>query len=234
MRLLIAEPANEGGHFPGIVLFTDIFALTEPTMRAAIRVASYGFVVAVPEFYHRTEAPGTAIPFADRDHASSAAQATTVENFDADTRATLDFLGAHPRVRKGALGVTGFCIGGHLTVRAALQPDVRAGVAFYPTGLHADSLGGSRGVDTLSRVEHGGISGKMLLIFGASDQSIPLAGITKVQTAFAASGTPYLISMYDGEHAFMRDEGPRWNPSETDRAYKEATDFFREVLGPIG
>jgi carboxymethylenebutenolidase len=55
-----------------------------------------------------------------------------------------------------------------------------------------------------------------------------------VQAAFAKSGTDYALSMYDGEHAFMRDEGPRWNPSETDRAYTNAVDFLRETLGPIG
>jgi len=32
----------------------------------------------------------------------------------------------------------------------------------------------------------------------------------------------------------MRDEGLRWNPSETDRAYADAVGFFREKLGPIG
>lgn len=234
MRALVAEPDGAAGHFPGLVLFSDIFALTDSTVRAAVRLASYGFVVAAPEFYHRTEPPGTVIPFADRDHAFAAAQATTVAHFDADTRTTLDYLRTHPRVRSGALGVTGFCIGGHLTVRAALQPDVKAGVAFYPTGLHENSLGGSTGVDTLARVATGGISGKIVLAFGASDPHIPLDAITTVQTAFAKSGTAYRISMYDGEHAFMRDEGPRWNPSETDRAYAEAADFFRDVLGPIG
>jgi len=234
MRTFIAEPAADGGHYPGLLLYADIFAQTDPTTRAAVRFASYGFVVAVPEFYHRTEPAGTVIPFEDRGHAMRAAGSTRKEHFDADARTTLDFLGEHPRVRAGAIGVTGFCIGGHLTVRTALQPDVRAAVAFYPTGMHEDSLGGSRDADTLAQVAKGGIKGSILVIFGASDPHIPLDAITKAQGAFAKSGTSYKISMYDGEHAFMRDEGPRWNPSETDRAYREATDFFREVLGPIG
>jgi carboxymethylenebutenolidase len=234
MRVLVAEPATTGGHYPGLVLYADIFALTEPTVRAAVRFASYGFVVAAPEFYHRTEAPGTVIPFADRDHAFAASQATRSEHFDADARTALDYLATHPRVRTGALGATGFCIGGHLTVRTALLPDVKAGVAFYPTGLHANTLGGSADADTLARVEKGGIGGRMLLIFGTKDPHIPLAAVTQVQAAFAASGTEYLISFYDGEHAFMRDEGPRWNASETDRAYAAAVDFFRESLDPLG
>jgi carboxymethylenebutenolidase len=234
MRLLVAEPAARGGRYPGLVLYADIFGLTEPTVRAAIRLASYGFVVAAPEFYHRTEAPGTVIPFANREHAFRASESTHTADFDADARTTLDYLAAHPRVRAGGLGVTGFCIGGHLTVRAALEPDVKAAVAFYPTGLHANALGGSSDVDTLARVEAGGIAGRISLVFGAHDPHIPLAAITTIQTAFAASGCDYTLSMYDGEHAFMRDEGPRWNPSETDRAYAAAVEFFRTTLGPLG
>jgi carboxymethylenebutenolidase len=234
MRLLVAEPAQSGGHFPGILLYADIFALTPPTVRASIRLAGYGFVVAAPEFYHRIEDPGTVIPFEDREHAFRAAQGTLVADFDADARTTLDFLAAHPRVREGALGVTGFCIGGHLTVRAALQPDVKAAVAFYPTGLHTGTLGGSTDADTLTHVENGAIAGRIALAFGSKDPHIPLDAITTIQSAFAQSGTDYTIAMYDGEHAFMRDEGLRWNPSETDRAYADAVGFFRETLGPIG
>jgi carboxymethylenebutenolidase len=234
MRILVAEPAQTGGHFPGILLYADIFALTGPTVRAAIRLAGYGFIVAAPEFYHRLEEPGTVIPFEDREHAFRASQATLVADFDADARTTLDFLAAHPRVREGALGVTGFCIGGHLTVRTALQPDVKAAVAFYPTGLHTNTLGGSTDADTLMHVENGAIAGHIALAFGSKDPHIPLDAITKIQTAFAQSGTDYTITMYDGEHAFMRDEGLRWNPSETDRAYADAVGFFREILGSIG
>ncbi|MGD0474878.1 MAG: dienelactone hydrolase family protein [Candidatus Velthaea sp.] len=234
MRVLVAEPATAGGHFPGILLYADIFALTEPTVRAAMRFASYGFVVVAPEFYHRTEAPGTVIPFADREHAFRASQATLAAHFDADARTSLEFLAGYPRVRSAALGVTGFCIGGHLAVRTALQPDVKAAVAFYPTGLHTSTLGGSTDADTLVHVENGAIAGRIALAFGAKDPHIPLDAITAIQTAFAKSGTDYTIAMYDGEHAFMRDEGLRWNPSETDRAYADAVGFFRETLGPIG
>jgi carboxymethylenebutenolidase len=234
MRIFVAEPAATGGHYPGILLYADIFALTEPTVRAAIRFAGYGFIVAAPEFYHRIEAPGTVIPFEDREHAFRAAQATLSEHFDADARTALDFLAGYPRVRLGALGVTGFCIGGHLTVRTALQPDVKAAVAFYPTGLHTNTLGGSTNADTLMHVENGAIAGRISLAFGSKDPHIPLDAVTKVQASFAKSGTEYTLSMYDGEHAFMRDEGLRWNPSETDRAYADAVAFFRETLGSIG
>ncbi len=234
MRLLVAEPATDGGRYPGLVFFSDIFALTPATVRAVVRFAGHGFVVVAPEFYHRTLAPGTAIPFEDRDGAFGAAGAMQTAMFDADSRTALDYLATHERVRAGALGVTGFCIGGHLAVRAALQPDVKAAVAFYPTGLHDGTLGGSTGVDTLERVERGEIPGRITLAFGAADPHIPLAAITAIQTAFARSGSAYYLAMYDGEHAFMRDEGPRYDPAETDRAYANAVDFFDAALTALG
>ena len=228
MRTLVARP-KAAGTFPGLLAFSDIFQLTGPTVRAVVRLASYGFIVCSPEIYHRIEPPGRVLDFdTDRELALSDAQKTLVHHFDADTRTVLDYLHAHPNVRKGAIGVSGFCIGGHLTVRAALQPDVRAGVAFYPTGLHEDSLGGSRGVDSLARV--GEIRGDLLVVYGTEDPHIPVEGRARVVAALRAANVRARISEYDGEHAFMRDEGPRWNASETDRAYAEAVGFFREHL----
>src|ERR1700694_4425989 len=136
MRTLVARPKDEGT-YPGLLVYSDIFQLTGPTVRAVMRLASYGFIVCSPEIYHRIEPPGRVLDFdADRETALSDAQKTLVHHFDADTRTVLDYLHAHPQVRKEQIGVSGFCIGGHLAVRAALQPDVRAAVAFYPTGLH--------------------------------------------------------------------------------------------------
>src|SRR6266478_5487508 len=64
MQMFIAAP-NRDGKFPGILLYSDIFQLTAPTLRSAVRLAGYGFVVAAPEIYHRLEPQGTVIPFDD-------------------------------------------------------------------------------------------------------------------------------------------------------------------------
>ena len=64
MRVLLSAPRKEG-KYPGVLLYSDIFQLTGPTVRACARLAGYGFVVAAPEIYHRLEPQGTAIPFDD-------------------------------------------------------------------------------------------------------------------------------------------------------------------------
>ena len=64
MRTFVAGPAASGAH-PGIVFYTDIFQLTESSLRWAVRLAGYGFLVAVPEIYHRVEPVGTVLGFDD-------------------------------------------------------------------------------------------------------------------------------------------------------------------------
>ena len=64
MRTFVAAP-RDGGPHPGVVFYTDIFQLTEPSLRWAVRLAGYGYLVAVPEIYHRIEPAGTVLEFDD-------------------------------------------------------------------------------------------------------------------------------------------------------------------------
>src|SRR5437763_3736146 len=104
MRVLLSAPRKEG-KYPGVLLYSDIFQLTGPMLRACARLAGYGFVVAAPEIYHRLEPPNSPIPFDDagRTRGLENAARTSVANFDADGRAVLDYLSSHPAVAPGKL-----------------------------------------------------------------------------------------------------------------------------------
>src|SRR5262245_22487792 len=151
MRGFLAHPAVEG-KYPGILLFSDIFQLSDPMLRTCARLAGYGFVVAAHEIFHRLEPSGTVLKQDDEGRARGMKNQQTmpIVHFDEDCRAALDYLQSHPLVQKGSLGAGGFCIGGHLAYRAALQPDVRATVCFYPTWLHNGKLGRGEKADSLA------------------------------------------------------------------------------------
>ena len=199
-------------------------------LRACTRLAGYGFVIAAPEIYHRIEPPGSAIPFDDagRTRGLEDAAKTPVAHFDEDRRAALDYLARHPSVAPGKLGAMGFCIGGHLAFRAALEPDVRATVCFYGTGIHDGRLGLDRDAGSLARA--GEIRGKLLMVFGTQDPHVPAEGREIIDRKLRESGVDYSIKLYPGEHAFMRDEGPRYDPEATDQAFSAMIALFREVL----
>jgi carboxymethylenebutenolidase len=227
-RTFVAQPRAEG-KYPGVLCYSDIFQLTGPMLRACARLAGYGFVVAAPEIYHRIEPPGTVLPFDDdgRTRGLADASKTTVAQFDQTARAVLDYLAAHPRVAAGELGCAGFCIGGHLAFRAAFNRDVQATACFYATGLHDGKLG--QDADAGSRARAADIRGELLLVWGTRDPHVPEAARARIETALQRAGTKFAVRLYDAEHAFMRDEGPRYDPAATDEAWGEMVNLYRRV-----
>src|SRR6266436_4768282 len=153
---------------------------------------------------------------------------TPVAHFDADCRAGLDWLSKHPKVARDKIGVVGFCIGGHLAFRAAFQPDVRATVCYYGTGIHDGKLGQDADAGSLPRAKE--IRGELLMIFGTKDPHVPDTGRETIDWALRSSGARYKTLLYPAEHAFTRDEGPRFDPEATDLAFAEMVRLFRSVF----
>src|ERR1700730_6285518 len=229
MRTFVAAP-NPDGEYPGIWCYSDIFQLTPPLLRTCVRLAGYGFVVAAPEIYRHIEPPATVIPFDDggRIRGQQDAAKTPVADFDADCRAGLDWLSKHPKVARGKIGAMGFCIGGHLAFRAAFQPNVRATVCYYGTGIHDGKLGKDADAGSLVRAKE--IRGELLMILGTKDPHVPDPGRQMIDRALQRSGTRYHTLLYPADHAFTRDEGPRYDPEATDLAFAEMIGLFRKVF----
>lgn len=229
MRAFLAAPRAPGPH-PGVVFYSDIFQLTEPTLRWCVRLAGYGFVVAAPEIYHRREPPGTVLEFDDEGKARGQhdAEQTPVADFDADIGAALAYLGEHPAVAGAPLGAAGHCTGGHLAFRAAMSPAVRATACWYATGLHDGKLGADPDAGSLARA--GEISGELLMIFGTSDPHTPEDGRDTIRRGLEQSGARFTWRLYDARHAFGRDVGDRYDPEATDQAFADTIGFFRRAL----
>jgi len=229
IRTFVAAP-RAAGVYPGVLFYSDIFQLTGPMLRFCARLAGYGFVVAAPEIYRRVEPPGLVIPFDDagRTRGLEDAAKTPVEHFDADCRALLDYLDGHPSVEPGRLAAGGFCLGGHLAFRAALRPEVRATACFYGTGIHNGKLGRDADAGSLRRAAE--IRGELLLVWGEGDPHIPEDGREMVAAALREAGARFNVRTYPAEHAFMRDEGARYDPEATDAAFGEMISLYRRAF----
>ena len=215
---------------PALVAFTDIFALTASTCRTLDRLAGYGYAVVAPEIYHRRLPAGTAFAFDDagREAGLAAARATPVADFDATARELVAALRDDPRFDPARTGAVGWCLGGHLAFRAARLPLVRATVCFYPTGLANGALGADADAGSLQRAAH--IGGALLTVFGLHDPHVPASDRAAIRSALEAVVATYAYREYDAEHAFMRDEGPRYDPQATDAALADAVAFFGRYL----
>jgi carboxymethylenebutenolidase len=230
IRARLARPRQPRGPLPVVIAYPDIFQLTPPHERLLVRLAGHGFAVLAPELYGRLLPPGTSLDFEqDRQLALDSAAQLRVDWLDEDRQATLAAAAALPGVDGGRLGVCGWCFGGHLAFRAALDPRVRATACFYATGVHSGDLGAAKGTaGTLERA--GEIQGELLLVWGRNDPHIPAEGRSAIHRALERAGTRHEVRYHDAEHAFMRDVGPRFDPEATDRAFSSMLDLFARTL----
>ena len=228
MRTSLFRPAADT-QFPGVVLFSEIFQITAPIRRMAATLAGNGYLVAVPEVYHELEVPGTVLAYdtagADRGNADKITK--ELSSYDSDARAVLDFLTSHPACT-GKLAAMGVCLGGHLAFRAAMNPDVSAGVCFYATDIHTRTLGFGKSDDTLERI--GEIKGEMLMAWGRQDPHVPREGRRLIYDALNDAGTTLQWHEFNGAHAFLRDEGPRYDPALARLAWTLILELFGRTL----
>lgn len=224
MRLYVVEPEPEG-NYPGILFYSDIYQLGGPITRLADRLAGYGYVVAAPEIFHRLEPLGTVIEPNDlgRLQGNEAARRTEIAHYDADAAAVLTWLQNADSVSSGQIGTLGFCIGGHLAARIALNPGVKAAVCGYPTGIHNGKLGRGQ-ADTLARL--GEMTARVLTIFGSQDPHVPPEGRDTILKALDAAGVDHQTLLYEANHTFMRDDGYRYDPVATDQAWGQIIQFL--------
>jgi carboxymethylenebutenolidase len=232
MRTYVYEPAQPGrpeDRVPGVVLYSEIFQQTPPIRRLAVQIAGHGYLVMVPEVYHSRLPPGTVLGYDDEGKTKGNALKAEIElaTFDRDTDAVLRALAEHPR-SKGRLGVIGFCLGGHLAFRAALRPEVRAAACVCATDIHSGTLGKGQNADSLARARE--IRGELLMLWGRQDPHIPAEGRRKIYDGLEAAGVHFTWHEFNAVHAYMRDQGERYDADVSHQCLRLVVDLFRQSL----
>jgi len=211
MRLHLFIPA--GTHrVPALIFYSEIFQVTGPIRRMAAALAGEGYLVAVPEVYHEFEPAGTVLAYdqAGSDRGNELKYTKELASYDADTDAAVKVLLAHERCN-GSIGAFGVCLGGHLAIRAGFHSQVRGVAAFYATDVHTGTLGAGKSDDTLAKFAE--TKASYFFVWGRQDPHVPLEGRVKIQARLNETGVDFEWHEFNAAHAFLRDEGPRYNPA---------------------
>jgi len=228
MRTQVFRPTGDG-HHPGIVLYSEIFQITAPIRRTAAFLAGHGFIVAVPEVYHEFLPAGTVLAYDQpgADKGNELKYAKELASYDDDARAVVAYLKKHD-TGNGHVGALGICLGGHLAFRTAMMPDVTATTCFYATDVHHGSLGQGKADDSLARIPD--IKGELMMIWGRQDPHVPGEGRAKIYAALTDAGAHFTWHEFNGAHAFLRDEGLRYDAELAHLTLGMAVAFFRRRL----
>ncbi|KAL9947020.1 hypothetical protein ACHAO5_003253 [Verticillium nonalfalfae] len=220
-----------------------LISLTGPVARFARQIAGQGYIVAAPSSYHDFTGPEALaydVPGTDKGNAWKVEK--TLESYDEDSRRTVDHLLTLPTCT-GLIGSTGMCLGGHLAVRAALDPRITACTSYFATDIHTRTLGphtaanaaadgpdgSAHTLDRLPRLAHAEVA----MIFGVKDTHVPAAGRDLIRAKLRDAGVT--TSFYEfawAQHAFIRDElsKGRYDPAITKVCFEVLLELFGRVL----
>jgi carboxymethylenebutenolidase len=228
MRTTIYRPQAQG-QFATIIFYSEIFQQTTPIARSAAILASHGFVVLVPEVFHELNPIGTVLAYDDagKDKGNSDKWAKPLEHHDSDTHTMIDFV-KQQNYCTGTVGSMGVCIGGHLAYRAALNPEIKAAFCLYATDIHSNTLPAQAGNNSFERMAD--IQGEIHFIWGKQAPHVPQAGRTEIYQQAIATNINYQWQEVNAQHAFMRDEGERYDAALAVSMYQHAVALFNRTL----
>ncbi len=222
--VLLVHP-DDAAPTPGIVLIHDIHGANDFYRDIARRFALAGYVVALPNLFHREGPPS--------DDSRQAVMARSQKAKQADQLGDLEAVATWLQGQdacSGAFGVVGFCMGGTLTfLMAARKPRPAAGVAFY--GFPAKDATANAPIRPIDEAEVAAVAAPLLGIWGEQDTGVGMANVDAYADALVAAGKPHDIVTYpDVGHGFMTfdEEAPAYGPSR--HAWGKALDFLKRHL----
>lgn len=211
----LAEPA-EGAKAPGIVVIQEWWGLNDQIKGVAERFAKAGYRALVPDLYRgkvTVEAKEAEHLMGGLNFGDAAGQ---------DVRGAVQYLKSSGSAKAG---VTGFCMGGALTVLAAVNvPEANATAAWY-------------GFPPLEYVDASKIKGPMLGHFATQDEFFQIAKVEELEKKLHGAGVKFEFHRYDAKHAFANEEASQknlppleYNPQAAELAWKRTLEFFDKHL----
>ncbi|RIL07983.1 MAG: carboxymethylenebutenolidase [Proteobacteria bacterium] len=223
----VARPA-EGGPHPAVIVWMEIFGVNSHIRDVTERIAREGYVALAPNFFHRT-APDIEVGY---DEAGRAAGIEQMQKLDADqmiadARAAVAYLRSRADTTK-QIGVTGFCIGGHMAYLTAAETDVAAAAPFYGGGIAGPQGPGGKPAP-IHRTNK--IRGRVVAFFGGKDSMIPASQVDAIRGALREHGVRHEVVVYpDADHGFFCDQRPTYHAASAKDAWERVTKLFAEEL----
>lgn len=238
MNTFVVHP-SEGGPFPAVVLYMDIWGVREELYDIARRVACVGYYVMVPDLYYRQgkigrsffDAQGRTISFeALDDQLKQVALAPMLKTTDdmvlEDTASLIDFADRDGHAKPGPMGCFGFCFGGRLVLRVAgTFPDrIKAAASLHGSDIVTDKPDSPHLVAAQAR-------GEIYSGFGELDWfSLPQAIATVVAT-LSKPGLAYRHSVHKGvRHGYALPDRDVYNKQATFTDWSHIFAMFRRRL----
>ena len=211
----LAEPVDKATA-PGVVVIQEWWGLDDEVKAVADRLAKAGYRALVPDLYRgklAIEANEAEHLMGDLNFGDAAGQ---------DIRGAVQYLKATGSAK---VAVTGFCMGGALTILAACNvPELDASIVWY-------------GNPPLEYVNPDAISKPMLAHWAMHDEFFPIAGVDQLEQKLKQAGVDYEFHRYDTKHAFANPKSDarglaplKYNAEAAQLAWERTLHFLQKNI----
>jgi len=247
-RLDVQIPAPDGtcpgtlhvpdgdGHlesWPGVIIFPDAGGARETIRQMGDHLAGLGYVGLVPDVYYRA---GAWTPFdvatlftdpGERARMGTLVRPLSNDVIVADATAYAEFLLARPEVGGTAIGTTGYCLGGYMSLVAAtgLGRTVAAAASFH---------GGRLAVADNPSSPHlaaGDITATVYVAGATDDDSFTAAQAELLRDALAGAGVDFTLEIYPARHGFAVPDNPTYDEAAQARHWDALARLYQATLG---
>ena len=212
----LAEPANKT-HAPGVVVIQEWWGLDEEVKSVADRLAKAGYRALVPDLYRgklALEAKEAEHLMGDLNFGDAASQ---------DIRGAVQYLKNTGSLK---VAVTGFCMGGALSVLSACNvPELDGTVVWY-------------GYPPLEYVNANAIAKPMMAHWATHDEFFTISGVDQLEAKLNDAGVSHEFYRYDAKHAFANPKSDKrglpplqYNAAAAKLAWDRTIEFLQKHIG---
>ena len=212
----LASPAIGADNAPGIVVLQEWWGLNDQIKGVADRLADQGYRALVPDLYRGK----LGLDANEAEH--------LMNELDFADAAGQDVAGAVTHLKltgSSKVGVTGFCMGGALTLLSAVFVSAMdAGVAWY-------------GYPPLEFIDASKIKAPLMAHWAIEDGAFPIAKVDELEQKLTAAKVSYEFHRYQAKHAFANEEADskglaliKYDAALAEQAWKRTLAFFEKHL----
>ena len=243
-RLDVQIPAADGhspgtlhvpdgdGPWPGALVFPDAGGARETFGQMGDQLADQGYVVLIPDIYYRA---GEWAPFdaatlftdpRERARMSGLVRPLTNDVIIADAGAYAGFLLARPEVSGSAIGTTGYCLGGRMSLIAAggLGSKITAAASFHGGRLAVD------GDPSSPHLLAGRISATVYVAGAQEDRTFTAAQAGLLESALTDAGVDHTLVIYPAHHGFAVPDNPTYDADASARHWAALRELYHDHL----
>jgi carboxymethylenebutenolidase len=224
------------GPWPAVIMYPDAGGLRDTFRGMGERLAGLGYVTLVPDFYYRH---GVVASFdmdtvfsnpPERERLMSLVGSVTAAMAVRDARAYVDYVSSLPETTGTAVGTTGYCMGGRLSLIVAGQLGERVGAA---ASFHGGNLAKADDPDSPHRLA-GAITASVYVAGASDDGSFPTEQRELLEQALSGAGVRHTIETYPAAHGFAVPDNATYDPAAAQRHWDAMASLFSAALGLDG